>query len=56
MSIAYTREFASTPITVDHLKVDLGALDAGRYQVKLTVTDLVTNATVEQSQRFVITR
>jgi GWxTD domain-containing protein len=56
VGISYLREFTTTPVTVDHLKVDLGTLEPGRYQVKLIVVDLVTNSSVEQSQRFVIVR
>ena len=52
VGISYQREFSATPVLVDHLSIDLGTLDPGRYRVTLTVTDLVRNMTVNRAQRF----
>ena len=55
LTISYDREIPVDSVLVDGLRLDLGRLDPGRYRVSLVVTDLVRNASVQRSQRFVIT-
>lgn len=54
LALSYDREFAATPIAVDHLKLDIGSLDPGNYRVTLTVTDVIRKATVTNTQKFSI--
>jgi GWxTD domain-containing protein len=54
VGISYVREFPASPVVVDHLMVDLGRLEPGRYRVSLTVTDAIRNVTASRMQRFTI--
>jgi hypothetical protein len=56
VAVSYDREFAATPALVDHLTVDLGTLDPGFYRITLRVLNLMSNTSVERSQRFRIVR
>lgn len=56
LGISYQRQFAAAPVVVDHLILDVGRLDPGRYRVSLTVTDLIRNQKVTRFQRFTIVR
>ena len=54
VGVAYEREFPSAPVVVDHIMVELGRLDPGRYRVTLTVTDLIGGQSVNRTQLFTI--
>jgi hypothetical protein len=54
VGVTYERQFRSTPVLVDHVVLDAGRLETGRYRVSLTVTDLVRKQTVNRIQRFMI--
>jgi hypothetical protein len=54
--VSYDREYASQPVLVDGLHLDVGRLDPGSYRVSLAVTDLLRNTTITRVQRFLIAR
>ena len=54
VTVSYEREPAVLPVLVDHVRVEVGRLEPGRYRVTLTATDLVRNVTVNRMQRFVV--
>jgi GWxTD domain-containing protein len=56
VTVSFDRRVPARPVTLDFLTLDLGELAAGRYRLTITVTDLVTNASVERERELTVLR
>lgn len=55
-TISYTREFPVTSIAVEHVQLDIGSREPGRYLVSITVTNLNSGESVSTSQLLEIAK
>jgi len=54
VTLGYSRSHTAKPVSVDYLSLDVRALSEGSYRLVVTLTDLVTNMTVERTREIII--